>query len=99
MQHAEQRRRGRAQRLDACPSVAVSEAHARESEMAYGVAREKREPVAVLRVVLHGVRIQLHLVAHRQRILPGLIEVVTARKDCEAGADRPVKQVGFREAE
>src|SRR5260370_27917221 len=67
--------------------------------MAYGVARERREPVTVLRVVLHGVRIQLHLVTHRQRILPGLIEVVTARKDCEAGADRPVKQVRFREAE
>src|SRR5258705_13785114 len=40
LQHAEERRRGRAQRLDARSSVAVGEAHASESQMAYGVARK-----------------------------------------------------------
>ena len=67
--------------------------------MAYGVAREKREAVAVLRVVLNRVGIELYLLPNGQRILPRLIEVVAARKDRESGADRPVKQIRLGETE
>src|SRR5882762_2295107 len=65
--------------------------------MTYRIAREGRESVAVLRVVLHRVGIELHLLPYRQRVLARLIEVVAARKDCETGADRPVKQVRLGE--
>src|SRR5258708_5075195 len=67
--------------------------------MAYGIAREDREAVAVLRVVLHRVGIELHLLSNRQRVLPRLIEVVAARKDSESSADRPVEKVGLGETE
>src|SRR4029077_11928854 len=99
LQNVEQRRGGSAQSGDARVGITVRQPKPREAQFFQGVAGKYSKAAAVLNVVLHRVRVELHLVADRQRILLRLIEIVAAREDREPRADRAVKQVRLGEAE
>src|SRR5579883_320239 len=77
----------------------IREADTRERKLAYRITGKDREARAVLRIVLHEFGVDADRLAEQQRLLLCLIEVVAARENGESGGDRPVKKVGFREAE
>src|SRR5260370_34629164 len=93
LQYVEQCRGCRTESRDARVGISVRHAQAGESEFLHWIAGKYSEAVTVLNVVLHGVGIELHLIAHRQRILLRLIEVVAAPEHGETRADRPVKKI------
>jgi hypothetical protein len=64
-----------------------------------GVVRECGESRTVLVVILNELRVDADLLPGDLRGLLCLVEFVERGKYGETAADRPVKQVGFREAE